>query len=296
MLGGPKTTQTTTQSASTDIRECLKIEWMLQWVISSYIKEYSMYCIYKYTSPSGKSYIGQTKTSLAIRAGGADGQNYKKCVVFYNAIQKYGFQNFSVIILEDGLSSDEANRQEQYYIQKHKTLVPYGYNLTIGGENPPDQSKKVCKYNSKKELVEQYDSLTQAAIDNNCSISAISEVCSGRKITLLGHYWAFESETPSFRESKRKKVYQFDEEEFLVMEFESAINADKYHGFAAGTVKQCANKNQRRKRVNGYIFTYEPFVDWSYYKLKYSSTTISGESTPKQAEALCPKKLGEDIV
>ena len=251
-----------------------------------------MYCIYKYTSPSGKSYIGQTKSSFAVRAGGVIGQNYKKCIVFYNAIQKYGFQNFSVAILEDGLSSDEANQREKYYIQKHKTLVPYGYNLTMGGENPPNRGKKVYKYNDKKELVKVYVSLTEAAIDNNCSISAISEVCSGRKNTLLAHYWAFENEMPSFKQGKRKRVYQFDEEGFLIMEFESAVNADKYYNFVPGTVKQCANKNQRRKRVNGYIFTYEPFVDWTYYTLKYNSTTISEESTPKQVEALCPKNFG----
>ena len=37
--------------------------------------------VYKYTSPSGKSYIGQTTQSLSDRARFM-GEGYKKCTVF----------------------------------------------------------------------------------------------------------------------------------------------------------------------------------------------------------------------
>lgn len=255
-----------------------------------------MYCIYKYTSPSGKSYIGQTKTSLAVRAGGVNGQNYIKCPLFYKAILKYGFQNLHLVVLEDGLTKLEADNREEYYIKKHKTLTPNGYNLSSGGESQPDQSKPVNKYNQRGELVAQYSSMTEAAIENKCSVGSISEVCSGRKNTLLAHYWSYSDQIPVFKTGKHKRVYQFDEEGYLIMEFESAVGSDRYNNFVPGTTKQCANKNQQRKRINGYIFTYEPFIDWEYYTLKHNSTTISGESTPKRAEALCSTKVDEDIV
>jgi hypothetical protein len=47
--------------------------------------------IYKYTSPYGKSYIGQTTRSLKERAKTANGIGYSCCTYFFNAIQKYGF-------------------------------------------------------------------------------------------------------------------------------------------------------------------------------------------------------------
>ena len=54
--------------------------------------------IYRYISPSNKNYIGQTTKSLKERAKN-NGNGYKNCSVFYNAILKYGFKNFKIEIL-----------------------------------------------------------------------------------------------------------------------------------------------------------------------------------------------------
>lgn len=70
--------------------------------------EYKVYC---YMSPSGKRYIGQTKTSLAERAG-QEGKNYEGCVIFWNAIRKYGWDNMISVILADNLSKEEADELE----------------------------------------------------------------------------------------------------------------------------------------------------------------------------------------
>lgn len=220
--------------------------------------------IYKYTSPSGKSYIGQTKQSITQRRKDSNGSGYMGCTSFYHAIQKYGLKNFILEILEE-VEDEKLNEREQYYIAKFNTQIPNGYNLTKGGDYVYDVSKPVKKYNLEKKCVAEYSSLTEAAEENNCSIGAISEVCSGRKATLLNHYWAFDGETPKFKQPKRKIVYQFDIEGNLIKEFESANNADRYYNLPMGTIKQCANKNQKRKRVNGFIFTYEPFIDKKYY-------------------------------
>lgn len=55
--------------------------------------------IYMHTSPSGKHYIGQTKQKINNRFR-SDGSGYKQCRVFYNAIKKYGWNNFKHEILE----------------------------------------------------------------------------------------------------------------------------------------------------------------------------------------------------
>ena len=93
--------------------------------------------IYKYTSPSGKVYIGQTKYSLAHRAGGNLGSGYRHSTHFYAAIQKYqGLENFAVEILKDNLTLEEANYWETYYIAQYdSTNRKKGYNISLGGEN-----------------------------------------------------------------------------------------------------------------------------------------------------------------
>lgn len=91
------------------------------------------YLIYKHTSPTGKSYIGQTsnynrRTSEHKRLLG-------KCPLFEAAIKKHGFDNFRTEILAENLTLDEANKLEEFYIQQFNTLTPNGYNLTTGGVN-----------------------------------------------------------------------------------------------------------------------------------------------------------------
>lgn len=93
--------------------------------------------IYQYTSPSGKYYIGQTKYSLAHRAGGDTGIGYRRSSHFYAAIQKYnGLKNFTVKILKENLTLEEANYWEQYYIALYDATNPKkGYNIAYGGKN-----------------------------------------------------------------------------------------------------------------------------------------------------------------
>jgi group I intron endonuclease len=92
--------------------------------------------VYCYTSPSNKKYIGITKNDLKERAG-KEGKGYKSCTAFYKAIQKYGFDSFAVIILEDGLSYEEAYEKEKFYIKLFDTTNPEkGYNISLGGDAP----------------------------------------------------------------------------------------------------------------------------------------------------------------
>ena len=102
------------------------------------------YKVYKYTcAVTGKGYIGQTYKSLEKRAGNGF-IKYQTSPAFWNAIQKYGVENFSAEILHDGLTLEQANELEQVEIEKHNTLSPNGYNATTGGLNgsPSDETKR----------------------------------------------------------------------------------------------------------------------------------------------------------
>lgn len=92
-----------------------------------------------YTSPSGKSYIGQTRQSLKRRKADSKGCGYKGSYYFHNAISKYGFDTFTSKILHKVENDDvnklveELNRLEIASIKEHKTIQPLGYNISVGG-------------------------------------------------------------------------------------------------------------------------------------------------------------------
>ena len=102
------------------------------------------YYIYKHTAPNGKVYIGQTCQKLENRFG-KNGYRYKGCTLFYNAIQKYGWDNIQHEILFEGLTQEEANKKEIELIHKyHSNNRNFGYNLQEGGNNgsPTEETRR----------------------------------------------------------------------------------------------------------------------------------------------------------
>ena len=95
-------------------------------------KEDGEYFVYKHTSPSGKSYIGITNNPY--KRWETQGKKYKKQPKFYNAIKKYGWDNFSHEILESNVSKAYAWNREQYYIKFYDS-INNGYNVLSGGKD-----------------------------------------------------------------------------------------------------------------------------------------------------------------
>lgn len=93
------------------------------------------YIVYKHTNTvNGKIYIGITSTSIEKRSG-SNGKNYKKNILFYRAIEKYGWDAFSHEVLFSGLSLNDAAQLEVELISKYKSANPqFGYNISTGGE------------------------------------------------------------------------------------------------------------------------------------------------------------------
>ncbi len=115
------------------------------------------YCVYKHTSPSNKVYIGITCQKPEKRWG-SNGVGYKYHTYFWNAIQKYGFDNFEHEILYNSLTKEEAEQKEVELIAHFKSNdVNYGYNRSIGGESGSkgykytEEQKKYLSENRKGE-------------------------------------------------------------------------------------------------------------------------------------------------
>ena len=92
-----------------------------------------MYTIYMHCNKiNNKKYIGQTSLNPPEKRW-KNGYGYSN-QMFFQAIQKYGWDNFEHIILETNLTSEEANEKEKYYIKLYNTTnSQYGYNCTEGG-------------------------------------------------------------------------------------------------------------------------------------------------------------------
>ena len=107
------------------------------------------YTVYCHISPSGKRYIGFTGMPIKTRFG--NGKSYGSKTRFAKAISKYGWDNFQHIVLEKGLTKEEASEKEIYYINKYNTLDErFGYNIATGGINGKNLNRKLSEETKKK--------------------------------------------------------------------------------------------------------------------------------------------------
>lgn len=124
--------------------------------------------VYKHTNKlNGKSYVGITSKEPRKRWG-LNGSNYHeakgKHTCFYNAIKKYGWDNFTHDILFTNLSLKEASQKEKELIIFYNSKAPNGYNLTDGGEG-------TCGYEPSEEFCKRRSELTSGG--NNPTASKV---------------------------------------------------------------------------------------------------------------------------
>lgn len=107
-----------------------------------------------------KVYIGQTITNIKTRFN----QHCKNSTLksrhykIYNAIKKYGKENFYIEVLESNIEIDKLDEREIYYIEKYNSFKK-GYNSTKGGDGRVinkeyDEEKIVYLYKQGKSMKE----------------------------------------------------------------------------------------------------------------------------------------------
>lgn len=106
---------------------------------------------------NNKKYVGITSMNPAIRW--KNGNGYKKQKRFYSAIKSYGWNGFEHIVLERGLSKDEAEQREEQLIEYfHSNNLAYGYNIENGGATnklSEEQKKHLATLNTGKRHSEE---------------------------------------------------------------------------------------------------------------------------------------------
>lgn len=145
--------------------------------------------IYKITNLiNNKMYIGQSTDIKArwiaekTRAFNCSSNSYN--APLSRAFRKYGIENFSFEVL-DNCKQEELNEKEIYYIYFYNTLVPFGYNVSNGGDNSRGHAVQLS-YDVVCAIIKdlQENTLTQLEIANKYCISkdTITDIN-------LGHTW-----------------------------------------------------------------------------------------------------------
>ena len=177
------------------------------------------YTVYKHTTPNNKYYIGITRQNPLKRW--QKGFGYKG-QVFYNAIQKYGWDNIQHEIIKDHLTEKEAQQLEIDLIKEYKSNHPeFGYNISSGGKgthhinsgcidenNLKHYSHPVNQYDVNFNFISTYESIIDAAKKTNTNPYALSNACNQRLLTANGYIWIHKDcDSIQYREKLKQKLF-----------------------------------------------------------------------------------------
>ena len=191
--------------------------------------------IYKITNKlNGKVYIGQTTKTLDIRRNGhiqaaKAGVNHH----LYNAMNKYGIDNFEFEEICKANSKSELNYLEAKYILEYDS-VRNGYNMGYGGDNnvmdsPIVKEKHDNIMRSEDVRLKISQSMKQYRQENPFSEThrkKISEKLKGNK-HFAGHHITDEHKE-ALNKSHYKKVYCIDHDNNIVARFDSVQKAAQW--------------------------------------------------------------------
>ena len=205
------------------------------------------YCIYLHRNKiNGKVYIGQTCQKPEKRWN--YGYGYKNCPRFYSAIVSYGWSNFEHIILENNLTSDEANEKEQYYIKKYNSQNPdLGYNLTEGGSSLSEywktpEHRELQSQNKKLYFKEHPDK----KIENDMHLKEIAQKSAKIRSEKMKENYANQGGLFHLNESRKKRIKCIETDEI----FASLSEASKKYNISVGNISSVIHG--KRKSAGGY--------------------------------------------
>lgn len=209
------------------------------------MNRYYIYC--HENKINGKKYIGQSCQVPEKRWN--SGYGYMNCPRFYSTIQHYGWDNFTHIILEENLSSQEANEREKYYINLYNTLnSENGYNLVEGGNSLSEYWKKEDNRKLQSKKRKEYFQLNpDKKIENDKRISQVSrETAKHRSGIMKENYLLKQGSLYEINQKRKKKIICVETQE----QFESLTEASKKYNICLGSISRVIHGKQ--KTAGGY--------------------------------------------
>lgn len=171
---------------------------------------------------NNKKYIGITSNSCSVRWGN-NGKNYSNQPKFWKAIQKYGWDNFEHIILDEVENKEEALKLESDLIKKYNSIEK-GYNVSSFGNI--ETKSVICTTTGKI-----FNSINEAAEYYSISNSNLSHCLNGdydtcgifNNIKLEWKYYedSDKNEITNKKRAERKKLQEqkfYTEESLKIVE------------------------------------------------------------------------------
>ncbi len=268
-----------------------------------YNKESNQYIGYIYlieNKVNRKQYIGQTFRSIDVRfkehiRHSFTYKNNKRTrnTVLYKAMNKYGVKNFMCKeIFKCYADSVETlrvllNKKEIELISKHNTIIPNGYNMTIGGNLDGCMGcnrKAVAQYDLSGNLIEVYYSISEARQKTNLSglFSSINKgyLIGGYQWILVDNITNVKHKIKAYNGKNAKRVIQVDFDGNLINEYTSVAEASKTTGINNVVIGDCIDNRNGRKSAGGFQWFCIDF-DEDVTKIKFPKYQINTKRNSK---------------
>ncbi len=200
---------------------------------------------------NNKIYFGVTQQDLKVRWQQHKCNSNKKSYHLYNAIKKYGFDNFYIEIVFEAQTKKEMLDKEIELISMYNTNNRlYGYNNSTGGES----SRKGCKLTQEqKNNISEYQKNRIRKSHSIETIKKMSLVAKGRDMTKVIEKSV--KVRKGIQSHNVCKVYKYSLDGVFIEKFDSYTLAAKNVG---GVV--CAFgalKKDRLKTYKNFIWKFE---------------------------------------
>lgn len=207
-------------------------------------------------------YIGQSKDIPNRKRSHRSNWNNPNCkdynMVIYQAIRKYGIDNFSFEIIEE-CPEEKLNEREQYWIAYYDSYYN-GYNCTLGGdENHIHLGKAVELYDLQGNYVTTYPNITEAAKHIGVSRNTIYGILYGNRLSTKGYQFKLIDSSVKIlpyknRQGGKIKVYQKDDNDNIINIFDSIKDAATALNIDSSSISKCCKG--KLKHCGGFKWEY----------------------------------------
>lgn len=203
---------------------------------------------------NGKIYIGQTVRPIKKRFRQHQHQS-SRCSAIYNAIKKYGWDNFEKDYYE--CPNEDLNFDEELLVREMRTLSPGGYNLREGGGSTGKLSEE-----TKQKLSGENHHMWGGTHSDKTKLE-MSKNRQGDNNNMFGKSHSEESRQKNRdahlgeKNHKSKRVYQYDLDGTFINSFGSTREAGRCIEKSPPSISKCAGG--KRKTAYGFKWSYIKF-------------------------------------